>query len=106
VDKCTHCGYERETVEHFLLECEQFYEERCTLRSKVGARQMTMASLLGNKEAVKATLEYVVETARFSEKSGEEEEGNRRQDRDRDGGRRQNSDRSERLGLGTMMENI
>ena len=30
--KCDYCGYEKETVEHFLLECPQFQEQRIILR--------------------------------------------------------------------------
>src|SRR6266516_1263810 len=33
--ECMSCGYEKETVEHFLTECPSFWEERRELRKKV-----------------------------------------------------------------------
>lgn len=50
--------------------------ERNILRREVGTRQMTMVGLLGNKDAVEATLKYVAATGRLKEKA--EEEGGRR----------------------------
>ena len=77
--KCDYCGYEKETVEHFLLECPQFQEQRIILRRKVGTRQMVMASLLGNKEVAKATLEYVTSTRRFKVEGGKGARDRRRE---------------------------
>jgi hypothetical protein len=63
--KCKMCGYEKETVEHFLVECPYFWEERQELRRKVGTGQMKMAVLLGDKNAISATMEYISATRRF-----------------------------------------
>ena len=69
--ECPHCGYAKETVEHFLLECPVYWEERHVLRVKAGATKMTLSGLLGDKDVVSATLEYVRNTRRFSEEGGE-----------------------------------
>jgi hypothetical protein len=63
--ECEMCGYEKETVEHYLVECPSFWRERRELRRKVGAGQMRIAILLGEKEAVRATMEYISATGRF-----------------------------------------
>jgi len=34
--ECNKCGYEKETVEHFLLECPAYRKERWELSKKVG----------------------------------------------------------------------
>jgi hypothetical protein len=68
--ECPHCGYEKETVEHFLLECPHYWAQRVDLRHRVGARKMTLAGLLGDKRAVDATLEYVEATGRLKEDGG------------------------------------
>jgi hypothetical protein len=63
---CEQCeGNQAETVEHFLIICEGFWEARRRLRSKVGERHMRVEMLLGNVDIVEATLEYIVETRRF-----------------------------------------
>jgi Reverse transcriptase (RNA-dependent DNA polymerase)/Endonuclease-reverse transcriptase len=65
--ECTNCGYERETVEHFLLECPTYWEARRDLRKKVGMAGMSLQGLLGKRENTKATMEYVDKTRRFME---------------------------------------
>jgi len=67
--ECTRCEYEKETVEHFLLECPAHWEARNELRRKVGNGKMTMVELLGNKEVVGATVEFVKMTRRLEEES-------------------------------------
>ena len=59
------CGYEKETVEHFLVECPSFWEERRELREKVGEGKMRVAILLGEHKAISATMEYIAKTRRF-----------------------------------------
>jgi hypothetical protein len=63
--ECVKCGYEWETVEHFLLECPAYWEAREELRWKAGMARMSLSGLLGGKEVIKATLEYVGSTGRF-----------------------------------------
>jgi hypothetical protein len=52
-------------VEHFLLECPEFWKERYDLRNKVGAGNMKLGFLLGDGAGVKETVRYVMETKRL-----------------------------------------
>jgi hypothetical protein len=63
------CGYEKETVEHFLVEFPSFWRERCELRSRVSTGRMRIATLLGEKEAVRAIMEYISATGRFKKET-------------------------------------
>ena len=54
-------------MEHLLLECDKHWEARSGLRNKVGTGNMTLANLLGKKELIGATLEFVAATGRFKE---------------------------------------
>lgn len=62
---CGECGYQKETVEHFLTECPAYHGERKDLEEAVGPEAMTVAFLLGNRSAVKATMEFVKKTGRL-----------------------------------------
>ena len=59
------CGAERETVEHYLLNCELYEEERDALRRRVGAQGMRLGILLGDSQIIKDTVEYIEKTGRF-----------------------------------------
>ena len=59
-------GGEIETVEHFLLNCELYDEERDALRRKVGAQGMKCSTLLGDNKIIKHTIEYITKTGRFA----------------------------------------
>ena len=59
------CGYGKETVEHFLLECRRYKEQRRTLRREVGVGKMRVDRLLGDPRVIKKTLEYVKSTGRL-----------------------------------------
>ena len=45
---------EKETVDHYLLNCELYYEERDALRRSVGADRMRSNILLGDSHSWKA----------------------------------------------------
>ena len=49
------CGAGRETVYHFLLNCELYDEERDKLRRKVGAQRMRTSVLLRDSTIIKDT---------------------------------------------------
>ena len=59
------CGYGKETMEHYLLECRKFREQRTKLRKKVGTTKMRVARLLGDTKLIKHTLEYINATGRL-----------------------------------------
>ena len=56
------CGNGKETVEHYLLECRKYNEQRKKLRREVGPGRMRMEKLLGYPKLVKHTLEFVANT--------------------------------------------
>ena len=56
------CGYAKETVEHYLLECRLYYKQRKELRKKIGPGRMTVDKLLGIPRFIKHTMEYIAET--------------------------------------------
>jgi ribonuclease HI len=59
------CGAEKETVDHFLLNCGLYDEERDRLRRKVGAQGMRVGLLLGDARIIKETIEYIESTGRL-----------------------------------------
>jgi len=59
------CGAEKETVDHFLLNCELYDEERDELRRKVGVQGMRSSILLGDNKIIKNTVNYIEKTGRF-----------------------------------------
>jgi len=59
------CGAEKETVDHYLLNCELYDEERHVLRKKVGAQGMKTSVLLGDNKIIQDTVEYIEKTGRF-----------------------------------------
>ena len=59
------CGAEKETVDHYLLNCELYDEERHVLRKKVGAQGMKTSLLLGDNKIIQDTVEYIEKTGRF-----------------------------------------
>jgi len=59
------CGAEKETVDHYLLNCELFDETRDALKRKVGMQGMNMSTLLGDNKIIKETVEYIEKTERF-----------------------------------------
>ena len=59
------CGVEKETVDHYLLNCELYDEERHELRKKVRVQGMRSSTLLGDSQIIKKTVEYIEKTGRF-----------------------------------------
>jgi hypothetical protein len=53
------CGQGKETVEHYLLKCRKYKEQRKKLRKEVGPGRMSVEKLLGYPKLIKHTLEYV-----------------------------------------------
>ena len=61
------CGYGKENVEHYLLECKNYKIQRKKLRQDVGAGKMRTAHLLGDPMLIKHTMAYIKSTGRFDE---------------------------------------
>ena len=59
------CGKGKETVEHYLLECRRYHEERIKLRKEIGKGRLTLGKLLGEPQAIKHMIEYVKATKRL-----------------------------------------
>ena len=62
------CGYGKETVEHFLLECRRYRDQRKTLRKSIGGSRMKVRDLLGDVKAIKHTAEYIKATGRLKDR--------------------------------------
>ena len=65
--KTPECEYEveKEMVDHYLLNCEFYDEERDALRRGVGVQGMRSSVLLGDNQIIKKTVEYIEKTGRF-----------------------------------------
>ena len=61
------CGYGKETVQHYLLECRKFKDQRASLRTTLGAERMRMEWILGHSKATSATLEYIHRIGRLQQ---------------------------------------
>ena len=59
------CGYGKETVEHYLLECRRYKDQRKTLRREVGMGKMRVDRLLGDPKLIRHTMEYITATGRL-----------------------------------------
>ena len=61
-----NCGAGHETVEHFLLECPLYREQRTELRNKAGSVNMQVDALLGTSEMIlKCTEGFINDTERI-----------------------------------------
>ncbi len=58
-------GYGKETIEHYLLECRKFREQRKKLRKEIGTVKMRVARLLGDTKLIKHTVEHINATGRL-----------------------------------------
>src|SRR6266496_2105488 len=53
------CRGSEETVQHYLLRCELFDEQRNRLRKEVGVEGMRVEKLLGDPKLIKNTIKYI-----------------------------------------------
>jgi hypothetical protein len=51
------------------MECPSFWRERQELKTTVGTGRLKMAVLLGDKEEIKATMQYISATGRFKKEA-------------------------------------
>jgi hypothetical protein len=105
--KCAKCKTYDESVEHFLLHCKAYKQERITMKRKVKGGTKDIGKLLGNQHNAKSVVDYVVETGRLKwakKKDGEEARqkagrGGQQGGRGRDGGRCSERGKEEGLGI-------
>ena len=55
-----------ETVEHYMLHCKRYEQQRAELKSKVGIGGMRMEKLLGCTRLIEHTVKYIESTKRLS----------------------------------------
>jgi hypothetical protein len=59
------CRAERETVDHYLLNCESYNEERDELRWRLEIEGMRSSVLLRDNKIIKNSVEYIEKRGRF-----------------------------------------
>ncbi|KNZ74074.1 hypothetical protein J132_08245, partial [Termitomyces sp. J132] len=68
---CPSCGDAPETVEHYLLLCQTYAQQRAELGKKVKMGPEALSELLGDPFAAKALFQFVHETRRFEATYGD-----------------------------------
>jgi len=75
------CGYGKETVEHYLMECKRYNEERREMQKEIrrnlGRGCIWRAQLLGGPKIIKFTMDYVHKTGRFNQSYNRQNKGER-----------------------------
>lgn len=64
---CPACGAERETPQHFLLECPAYAYERGKLKARRGSKEKKIAELLSKEDGMAALAGYIQATDRFKQ---------------------------------------
>ena len=59
------CRYRKENVEHYLIECRNYKEQRKKLHKDVGMGKMKMDILLGDPSMIKHTMTVINAICRF-----------------------------------------
>ena len=54
-------------MEHYLLECNKYKDQRKQMRLELRKGRMTVGGLLGDPQAIKHTMKYIKETARLEQ---------------------------------------
>lgn len=63
--KCDYCNAPRETVEHFLLHCPAFFQQRRRLRHAAGYAAGSIAKLLAVQKNFRHLMTYIRDTGRL-----------------------------------------
>jgi ribonuclease HI len=72
-DKCTKCQDDpddvqvKETITHFLFECQAYDEERLDLTAKIGRSRLSISKIMKNADRMKALVTYINRTGRLKE---------------------------------------
>ena len=67
-EQCPACGVQRETPQHFLLECPAYAYERWKLGPKKGELETKFTEILASKKKTTALAHYIQATGRFEER--------------------------------------
>ena len=59
------CGMGKETVEHYLLECRKYKEQRKKMIKDIGKGRLNIERLLGQPQMIKHTVEFIKSTKRL-----------------------------------------
>ena len=59
------CGMGKETVEHYILECRRFKQQRKKMIKDIGKGRLNIERLLGQPQMIKHMVEYIKSTKRF-----------------------------------------
>ena len=76
--QCPACGAQRETPQHFVLECPAYEHERnMTLKPKRGRSEPKYAEIIGRKNEAVVLAHYIMDTRthKINTQTGEIEEG-------------------------------
>lgn len=63
--KCPSCKTYDESVEHYLLHCDAYRQERIEMKRKIRGRTKDLGRLLGNHRNAEAVIDYVTKTGRL-----------------------------------------
>ena len=72
-DNCTNCDagpgqiQARESINHFLFDCQAHDEARHDLINKIGRRQFSIKKMMKNTDYLKALVTFINRTGRFRE---------------------------------------
>ena len=72
-DKCLKCDEHpnrvqiKETINHFIFECQEYNKARLGLIAKIGRSNLTMTKIMENADRMKALVTYINRTRRFTE---------------------------------------
>lgn len=67
---CPYCPGEEETVQHFLLRCPEYWNERMQMRREIGRVASSLAFLVGTEKGARALARYVNRTGRMKDTFG------------------------------------
>ena len=59
------CGMGKETVEHYLLECRRYKEQRKMMIKDIGKGRLNIERLLGQPQTIKYTVDFIRNTKRL-----------------------------------------
>ena len=69
--QCPACGVDKETPQHFLLECPAYAHERRKIGLKKGELELKFADIFSNGRKIISLAHYIKDTSRFIENEQE-----------------------------------